>query len=315
MSTNDSNGNCPALLFHSPVPFTYNQSQKWIALTSLLKSPYWWMGLLQESCIIAGGAALYIADDLANINDVGDVDVWVPLHIQHRIPNYVKELVEWCDHTGLKYIINVQKTIITLKTPIINVQFIMSPANCSVLDILSAFDFDCVQCAIVFDASSVFMSSYNVSLIRSHAAVEAHKTRIISWQNRGQWPFGVSSDAPPTLEMSIRNNKYKIEGRIRKLAHKKFFIHHIPDDILVIDTGTIYDSVRHPPPHWNTFILAYSFDSLDACWPMLGQYTHVPERSLEDHMQGVSLHSTAGGYTGHVLDSPNWFPTEAGLQM
>lgn len=315
MSTNDSTGKCPALLFHSPVPFTYTQFQKWLALTSLLKSPYWWWSLLRDSCIIAGGAALYMADDLAILNDVGDVDVWVPLHIQPRIPDYVKELVEWCDHTGLKYIINVQKTIITLKTPIINVQFIMSPANCSVSDILSAFDFDCVQCAIVFDASLVFASTHTVGLIRSQAAVDAHTSRIIAWQNLGQWPFGISSDAPPPPRIVESMKKCNIDERIQKLAKKKFFIHHIPDDIILHDTGTLYDSVRHLRPEWNTFLLEYSFHSLDAVWPMLVQYTHVRERTLEEQLQGVSLDASTRRFAGPVFDSPRWIPIGTGLQM
>ncbi len=191
-------------------------------LTSSIMDTEWWIKLLKRGAVIAGGAALFVAGEDACIDDVSDIDVWIRFSEEDEgeggkvplVPSIVKEMVEWLSSHKEAYKIRVQPSIITVISACMTVQFIYEfKKNAS--QVLSLFDLDVVQCALLWDASL-----NSVSLLLSDAAKEAIRTKVILWYNRKGWAF---RNLPEESRQKILASRMR--NRMEKYQKKGYCCH------------------------------------------------------------------------------------------
>lgn len=213
----------PPLQFENAL-LSNEQEERWRKLTRPIMTQRWWKNILLEGCIVAGGAALYVLDEQQSINDVGDIDIWIPLVCEDESPlfkKYVTEIVSFCKARYWRYNCVLKNTLITINTPVMALQLIASFKH-QPQDILRNFDYDAVQCAILSDKND------QIHGMRSLAAIEAHKTRIIQWKNKRLWKFAkfggrakeIQKERDQQRRCKLRNKNFCVIGEKRPPSKK-----------------------------------------------------------------------------------------------
>ena len=194
------------------------QEQRFHILTSYVGCSDWWKKIFLSGACIAGGAAMFVADEVQCICDVGDVDIWMPRHVD--MTPHVESLCKWLVDNSIDYGIRIQNHMVTILNPIINIQFISAIYEFGIAAVLDGFDYDCVQAAIYMHVDKQLRSGTEictVHLLCSERAIESYKTRENKWINLRRWKFN------KFLELQSTFSEERIRQREFKMQRKKFF--------------------------------------------------------------------------------------------
>lgn len=178
----------------------------------------WWHNVFDAGACIAGGAAMFVADDVQCICDVGDIDIWMPRTVD--MTPHVESLCIWLHDHGMDHRIRVQNHIVTVFNPIMNIQFISAAFETDIAMLLDGFDYDCVQCAIYFHVDRLLRNGKEITslhLLLSKFAIEAHKSRQINWINLRRWKFSKFASMQNSL------SKERVKQRDEKMRRKHFY--------------------------------------------------------------------------------------------
>lgn len=151
-----------------------------------------WTAVFALGGFIAGGAALFVGDDRQCINDVGDIDIWLPAS-SAAIEDLVTYLFHWFQESHIDYACWWGDAVCTIERETMRVQFIrIKPTRPEVH--INSFDLTYVQAAIVplppeNDGDPDFESLTNLSilgLLSTDQARSAWSTRVTTWNEQSK---------------------------------------------------------------------------------------------------------------------------------
>jgi len=199
------------------IPLTGVLADRFTILTNYVGSNEWWTSIFDCGVCIAGGAAMFVADDSQCIAKVGDIDIWFPRTMD--VTPLVESMCKWLDQNGIDHRIVIQTHIVTIYNPIINIQFVCAMKEKNLTAILDGFDYDCDQCAIYGHTTKQLRSGkelFSLHLLVSSFAQEAHQSRKLKWINLRKWRFAKFP------QMSNELDRQRQRQRLAKLQEKGF---------------------------------------------------------------------------------------------
>lgn len=217
-------------------------AKRFAALKSLIATEEWWSTLLKDWCFIAGGAALFVADLAADIDHVGDIDIWFAPNQTCRLEWHILELCRWFKDQNIGFSFRMQHGNLKIFNEKIQLQFIavMPPGNdrtfASLQEmvelVLANFDYEPVQFAVCIKSvvrekadTTTFVCSIP-SIFMTEAASQALHTRHIVWRNTKMWDQTAPCFNSPAGYHKKRDDKRwtRDRHRLAKLARKGFFV-------------------------------------------------------------------------------------------
>jgi len=173
--------------------------------------------LFSRGIYIAGGAALYVLDTKQSLNDLGDIDFWVPPSRR----KFVEDLIY--GYKGPRLIRRStggpNARIIYFFIEKVQIQFIFLSENSTVPQLLRSFDFEANQCAII---------DHNYS-VASWVFMDILRTRVITWVNVSQINYRRARRGIASYRTRYLNRREKL--------HRK---------------GFIFSDIHGPPPPLRT---------------------------------------------------------------
>ncbi len=211
------------------IPLQGIYAKRFDILTGYVGSADWWQKLFQNGACIAGGAAMFVADEVQCISDVGDIDVWMPRHID--MTPHIECLCQWLTENQLDHRIRIQSHMATVINPIMNVQFISATREKGIAAVLDGFDYDCVQAAIYLHVDKTLRSGHEICtlhLLCSERALDSYSTRENKWINLRRWKFNrfiaqqnaISKERIRQREDKMRRKHFVLRGSNRPQIEK-----------------------------------------------------------------------------------------------
>ena len=219
--------------------------QRFRILIGYVGSLEWWNSVFDAGACIAGGAAMFVADQVQCICDVGDIDIWVPKSVD--MTPFVESLCKWLEENNLDHRMRIQNHIVTVFNPVMNIQFISAKFEFNIAALLDGFDYDCVQCAIYSHVDHVLRNGKSTTtphLLVSQFAQDAHQTRQIKWINLRRWKFAKFAEHQSSM------CKERIQQRQAKIHRKHFFTNGTDNIIVEPHCCAIEHRVVHAD-YWN----------------------------------------------------------------
>lgn len=242
-------------------PLSDDETARLRLLADCVATNAWWTRLLDERCVVAGGAALFVVHASQCLANVGDVDVWVPADCGERLGVYVRELVHWLSERARAYVVRVQPSMVTVTNGLLTVQFIKTTEGSDPRALLSGFDVDYVQCAL-----RRFASGQPTTVVISQASQRAHTTGVVRMHNRREWQFarlrGADRQRAEKMHAKKREERWKQKGFVRLYeddAEDKMVTQEVHvcrrEHRVQVEDDTIRNAAAHSSgtSYWNAF--------------------------------------------------------------